>query len=617
MISGYSIRFFLVVAIAVVMLVPVARADDYSGTNLTGPSNAATYDGRLRVYLVEPESRWFNDAWDYLFQYHYSFLDWSTDSVISLSQGDTIDITAEWYAPDHGFSSVDEHNIMAIAAVFNAEGHERYSKPSTEKYPFTANFVDASAGATPGNPGSNQSGAGFTHTVFLEEGTGSWCINCPYVMMALDSIYESGDYPFYHVALIEDGFSSLGDTLARARLKGDYNLWGYPTCYIDGGFEVFAGGSGSSEAELRELIETTGARDVTRLELELSLEWVADNTVRTHVTLYHSPEPFTINILPNPVLPFELDVIAFPSEPLLSEPNVIITTPIDVDTLGMTLLGDRDATTYSLDYRITQSGAHSISICGTDLNEVYSCSDELFSAAPIHADDGTSLVSYSGLYELSIPPFSFARDALLLCWEESPTDDNMAGLNMPSDVTPVLLIKTESASRKLKSDATLTVDLNKLDMTPDELRSVVLLHLGDEGVRELDARLDLTDGELTAEISELGTYLIGLSSAVDDGTDGDVTTPSAYRLDQNWPNPFNTGTTISFNLSDPGQVRLDIYNILGQKVVTLVDKYLSGGSHDISWDGTNRDGDNCSSGVYFYRLKTEAFSAIQRMLLLK
>ena len=201
----------------------------------------------------------------------------------------------------------------------------------------------------------------------------------------------------------------------------------------------------------------------------------------------------------------------------------------------------------------------------------------------------------------------------MLCWEESPTDENMAGLNMPSDVTPVLLIKTESASRKLKSDATLTVDLNKLDLTPDELRSVVLLYFGKEEAQELDARLDLVDRELTADISELGTYLVGLSSAADEN----ATTPLAYHLDQNWPNPFNTGTTISFSLSDPGLVRLDVYNILGQKVVTLVDEVLPGGSHDVSWDGTNSDGDNCSSGVYFYRLKTDTFSEIKRMLLLK
>jgi hypothetical protein len=611
----YTTFSVLAVAIAVALLQSPARANDYSGTNLAGASDRATYDGQLLVFLVEPVSRW-TDNWDDPF--HFGFLDYSADSIISVSQDDTIDITADWYAPDHGFSSIDEHNIMAIAAVFNAEGHERYTKPSAGTYPFTAHFVDAAAGATPGNPGSNQTGSGFTHTVLVEDATAWWCPNCPYVSLHLDAIYHSGDYPFYFVSLVEDRGSVLGDSLGTTRTHEVYNVWALPTIYADGGFRVDNGGL-MTEAEIREHIEASGAREVPELELELSLEWVADNTVRTHVRIYHSPEipPFTINLLPNPVLPFELDVIAFPSEPLLSEPNVIITTPIDVDTLGMTLLGDRNATTYSLDYQITQSGAHSISICGTDLNEVYSCSDELFSAAPIHADDGVTLVSYSGLYELTIPPFSFARDALLLCWEEYPTDDNMAGLNMPLDITSVLLIKTESASRNLKSDAALTFDLNKLDLTRDEQRSVVLLYLGEEEVRQLDARLDFTDGELTAEISELGTYLIGLSSAVDDGIDGDVTTPSAYRLDQNWPNPFNTGTTISFSLSDPTLVRLDIYNILGQKVVTLVDKYVSGGSHDISWDGTNSDGDYCSSGVYFYRLKTDAFSEIKRMLLLK
>gem|GEM_PF-6676868 len=615
MISKYSTRSLLAFAIAAVMLLQAAGADGSSGNNPADPVGAATYDGQLLVFLVEPVSRW-TDNWDGPF--HFGFLDWSVDSVISFSQEDTIDITMDWYAPDHGFNTIDEQNIMAIAAVYNAEGHERYSKPSTERYPFTAHFVDATAGATPGNPGSNQTGSGFTHTVLVEEATAWWCPNCPYISLALDAIYHSGDYPFYFVSLVEDRGSFLDDSLGTTRTHDVYNRWGLPTIYADGGYRVDNGGD-MTEAEIREYIEASGAREVPKLELELSLEWVADNTVRTHVKVYHSPEipPFTINMLPNPVLPFELDVIAFPSEPLISGPDAIITTPNDVDTLGMTLLGDRDATTYSLDYQITHSGAYSISICGTDLSEVYSCSQGLFSAAPIHSDDGASLVSYSGLYELSIPPNSFVRDALLLCREEYPTDDNLAGLNTPSDFAPVLLIKTESTSRKLRSDATLTIDLNKLHLTHNELLSVVLLHPEDEGIRELDARLDLTYGELTAEISELGTYLIGLSATVDDATDEIATTPSAYRLDQNWPNPFNTGTTISFSLSDPAVVELDIYNILGQRVATLVDKHFSGGSHDIFWDGTNSGGDNCGSGVYFYRLKTDAFSEIKRMLLLK
>jgi hypothetical protein len=588
----YTTFSFLAVAIAAIMLVPTARANDSSVINLAHSDGGATYDGRLLVFLVEPTSRW-TDNWDSPF--HFGFLDWSVDSMISFSQDDTIYVTADWYAPDHGFSSIDEHNIMAIAAVFNSEGYERYSKPSSGTYPFMAHFVDATAGATPGNPGNNQTGSGFTHTVLVEDATAWWCPNCPYVSLALDNIYHSGEYPFYFLSLIEDRGSFLGDSLGTTRTHDVYNRWALPTIYADGGYRV------------------------RELELELSLDWVDDNTVRTHVKIYHSPEMplFTINMLPNPALPFELNVIAFPSEPLLSGPDAIITTPTDADTLDMTLLGDRDATTYSLDYQITQSGAYSISICGADSDDGYSCSDEVFSAAPIHADDGVTLVSYSGLYELTIPPFSFARDALLLCREEYPTDDNMTGLNVPSDINSVLLIKTGSTSRKLKSDATLTVDLNKLDLTSDELRSVVLLYIGDDEVRELDAGVDFADGELTAEISELGTYLIGLTSAVDDGADEIATTPSAYHLEQNWPNPFNTGTTISFNLSDPGLVRIDIYNILGQKVVTLIDEHLSGGSHDVSWDGTNSDGDNCSSGVYFYRLKTDAFSEIKRMLLLK
>jgi hypothetical protein len=438
-------------------------------------------------------------------------------------------------------------------------------------------------------------------------------------MWALDSIYESGDYPFYYVSLVEDRGSDYGDTLARTRLKGDYNLWGYPTCYIDGGYLVHSGGPrvDTAEAELREVIEESGSRAVTKLELDLTLEWVADNTVRTTVSIYHTPDPFTIRLLPNPVLPFELDVIAFPWRPLASEPQVVVSRLGFADTLTMTQLGDRDAETYSLDYSITESCPYTISVCGTDVEGNDGCSDEVFSAAPVRAGEGTLLASYMSLFELYVPPRCFVRDGLLLCKEESPTAGNTVGMNLPVGVTPVLLIKAESSCPELRSEATLTVDLAKVGVAPDQFRSTLLLYCDEGGTRELQASLDVIGGSLTAGIAELGTFLIGISSSADDVTDDGTTVPSSHRLDQNRPNPFNAHTTISFDLPDPGLTRLDVYNILGRKVVTLLDRHLPAGNHEVTWDGRGSNGDDCSSGVYFYRMRTSSFTETRRMLLLK
>jgi flagellar hook assembly protein FlgD len=69
------------------------------------------------------------------------------------------------------------------------------------------------------------------------------------------------------------------------------------------------------------------------------------------------------------------------------------------------------------------------------------------------------------------------------------------------------------------------------------------------------------------------------------------------RLDQNYPNPFASSTTIQFNLAEPGAVRLEIYDVIGRKVATLVDGSLSAGTHAVSWDGSS-----VPNGIYFYTL---------------
>lgn len=90
------------------------------------------------------------------------------------------------------------------------------------------------------------------------------------------------------------------------------------------------------------------------------------------------------------------------------------------------------------------------------------------------------------------------------------------------------------------------------------------------------------------------------------------TLPESYALYQNYPNPFNPTTEIAFDLPAAGRVRLDIYNVLGQKVQSLIDEELSAGPHTVEWDGAR-----FSSGVYFYRLEVGAYSDTRKMLMIK
>ena len=88
--------------------------------------------------------------------------------------------------------------------------------------------------------------------------------------------------------------------------------------------------------------------------------------------------------------------------------------------------------------------------------------------------------------------------------------------------------------------------------------------------------------------------------------------PDGFTLKQNYPNPFNPQTTFTFSLPVASHANLSIYNILGQKVVTVLDKRISAGEHSIIFDASD-----LPTGIYFYRLKTENAMSTKKMVLIK
>jgi len=89
-------------------------------------------------------------------------------------------------------------------------------------------------------------------------------------------------------------------------------------------------------------------------------------------------------------------------------------------------------------------------------------------------------------------------------------------------------------------------------------------------------------------------------------------TPSAYTLEQNFPNPFNPGTTINFSIPVEGFVTLDVYNSIGQKVATLVNETKTAGTYAVNFDASD-----LTSGIYFYKISSGSFSETKKMILLK
>lgn len=94
-------------------------------------------------------------------------------------------------------------------------------------------------------------------------------------------------------------------------------------------------------------------------------------------------------------------------------------------------------------------------------------------------------------------------------------------------------------------------------------------------------------------------------------------TPGQYMLSQNYPNPFNANTEIVFALPNGGRVTLEVFNLLGQKVSTLIDGYLTAGTKIVNWDGRDDQGLPVPSGIYLYQLLSAEFRETKKMLVLK
>jgi hypothetical protein len=93
--------------------------------------------------------------------------------------------------------------------------------------------------------------------------------------------------------------------------------------------------------------------------------------------------------------------------------------------------------------------------------------------------------------------------------------------------------------------------------------------------------------------------------------------PKTYELSQNTPNPFNPTTQVNFALPQSGEVKLAVYNVLGQHVTNLVDGVMNAGYHTVTWDGTDENGNAVSTGVYFVKMNVDGNTDTRRMTLIK
>lgn len=144
------------------------------------------------------------------------------------------------------------------------------------------------------------------------------------------------------------------------------------------------------------------------------------------------------------------------------------------------------------------------------------------------------------------------------------------------------------------------------------LPDIAFLHLA-ENSNLVDAGMDV-GVSYKGDAPDLGAF--EYDPATDIASEEHIR-PEQFKLTQNYPNPFNPGTTIRYQLPVDSQVRISVYDLGGNQIVTLIRARQTAGEHSVSWNGYAANGRQVSAGIYFYRISTPGYSQTRKMTLLR
>ncbi len=219
---------------------------------------------------------------------------------------------------------------------------------------------------------------------------------------------------------------------------------------------------------------------------------------------------------------------------------------------------------------------------------------------PVNFPGGISPVTWSGTFSSSVPNISLDWKWAAAVYTSFSTNYNTLGVKPVDGSGACLYANADHAG------------------TPENFKSFVTGGARGGGGSNFTGSYSATNRVVTCPtvssvlLQQVEKGLVDAPTAAADGT-----IPTEFALHANYPNPFNANTTIKYSLPNDGKVTILVYNILGQRVITLVDGEKPAGEHTVIWDGKNASGNSVASGVYFYRIQFGNQTQIKRMTLLK
>ena len=273
---------------------------------------------------------------------------------------------------------------------------------------------------------------------------------------------------------------------------------------------------------------------------------------------------------------------------------------------------DYNVTLLESEYTVNASKLMSLSVSGAeglDVAYVHSEHSNSVFAAKVNMEPGAfNLVTPADEASLVITEDNIGGNQIF-AWSQS-VDPN--GSEITYHIT--WQTETDTGTFEIRDDTTGTAVLVPVaniagimtglaDATGEYIADFTWTVYADDGYDEVEA----SNGPRTITV-DVGWYL---------GIDDVAAVPGVFALHQNYPNPFNPVTTIRYDVPEQAHVTMEIYNLLGQRVATLVNGIQEPGYHAILWNGTNMSGAAMSSGMYFYHIQAGDFRSVKKLILVK
>lgn len=307
-----------------------------------------------------------------------------------------------------------------------------------------------------------------------------------------------------------------------------------------------------------------------------------------------TPPSISISVFQNPYITNHLDVYLISSEALATS-----SVSVKVNSSPITMVAnDVLKYVYRGDYDLCCTGPLPIEACARDLSYNDSCATRVLFSSLILASSGGTARSLDGRCEMRIPGGATRRDAYVLV---SEVRTGSPGRGAVYEISPAGLDLSEFVE----------IGIGYADTT-SEPEHLCIAKVTGEGVRQLESFVDRERQRIVAYADSLGSYELYESRDVLSSPLGS----GSLILSQNYPNPFQGRTNISFQVPQAGHLTLYVVTVEGRIVTKLWEGDVTCGMHRQEWDGTDSRGKKVASGVYYLRVETIGGNATRKMVIL-